>query len=350
MAHKPNKQFLVVGAGLSGLCVAIQLLRKKQAVTIVDNGINHSSAVAAGLINPLVFRRMTKSWRVDEFIPYLKDFYPSIPNPTNQPLFNPITIRRFFSSEQERRMWINKQALPEFSLYMTTLNSADDNYNDTKNPFGSARVKQSGFVDTSAFLKVAKEHVFSSARVLKEEFDYTALEDGCYRGDQYDEVVFCEGYLGFKNPWFKNLPLNQTKGETLIIHAESLPENEALNRKCFVLPLGNKHFKIGSTYSWHNIDLIPSEEGREKILSNFRFLSDATVPVVDHEAGVRPTTFDRRPLLGTHPDQKNYHVFNGLGSKGYMIAPLLSKEFVDYLLEGRELHEEVKISRIYHGR
>ena len=68
-------KFLIVGAGLSGITVAIQLIRKGANVTLIDNGINFSSHVAAGMINPFVFRRMTKSWRVDDFIPNLKAFY-----------------------------------------------------------------------------------------------------------------------------------------------------------------------------------------------------------------------------------------------------------------------------------
>ena len=40
-------------------------------------------------------------------------------------------------------------------------------------------------------------------------------------------------------------------------------------------------------------------------------------------------------------------IFNGLGTKGYMIGPLLAKEFVDYLLEGNELDQEVKLERFF---
>ena len=72
---KNKKSMLIVGAGLSGICVSLQLLKRGCSVTLVDNQKNVSSRVAVGMINPLVFRRMTKSWRVDEFLPYLKTFY-----------------------------------------------------------------------------------------------------------------------------------------------------------------------------------------------------------------------------------------------------------------------------------
>ena len=62
---KPQK-FLIVGAGLAGTSLAHQLLKAEQSVTILDKGENHATAIAAGMVNPMVFRRMNKSWRLDE--------------------------------------------------------------------------------------------------------------------------------------------------------------------------------------------------------------------------------------------------------------------------------------------
>ena len=72
------RKILVVGAGLSGVSVSIQLLRKGADLVLIDNGKNASSIIAAGIMNPLVFRRMTKGWRVDDFVPSSVKFYSSI--------------------------------------------------------------------------------------------------------------------------------------------------------------------------------------------------------------------------------------------------------------------------------
>ena len=74
------KKILIVGSGLAGTTLGLQLIRKGANVTLFDDGVNHSSRVAAGMINPIVFRRVNKGWRVDEFIPYLQEFYRSILN------------------------------------------------------------------------------------------------------------------------------------------------------------------------------------------------------------------------------------------------------------------------------
>jgi glycine/D-amino acid oxidase-like deaminating enzyme len=69
------------------------------------------------------------------------------------------------------------------------------------------------------------------------------------------------------------------------------------------------------------------------------------VEVLQQVAGIRPTVPDRRPILGRHPIYSNLSLFNGLGTKGYMMAPLLSKEMCLYLLENKSLHKEVVIDR-----
>lgn len=344
------KKVLVVGAGLSGICVAIQLLRKSVNVTLVDNGENASSLIAAGIMNPLVFRRMTKGWRVDDFVPYLIDFYTSIEEESNSSFFENLPIRRLFSTEHERELWIKKQHNEGFTQYMTPLEDSDDNYDLCINQFGSGRIKNAYTVTPDVFLNASKDIITQKGTVINATFDYSELKETTYKGVQYDDIVFCEGYLGMNNPWFSFLPINPTKGEVLTVRSEKLPENESLNRKCFNLPMGEKRFKIGSTIDWNNTSLDITEEGKQEILQNLSYIIDEEVEMLNHQAGIRPGSKDRRPFIGTHPEHPNYHVFNGLGSKGYMLCPLLSEEFSAWILEGKPLDPEVYIERYYLGR
>lgn len=340
-----SSKILIVGAGLSGVSVAIQLIRKGAKVTLIDNGVNVSSSVAAGMINPLVFRRMTKSWRVDEFIPYLKSFYVGLEEETGGTFFHLVPIRRLFSTEQEHDFWIKKQDRDDFKPYMHEVTKDDYSYSGGKNPFGSGRVKETFYVDVKPFLESTKKWIASKGEILNEEFDSTQLINTTYKNEVYDDIIFCVGYLNPDNKWFGALPLDQTKGETLTIVSNELPEDVSLNRKCFMLPKGNHQFKIGSTYGWSDPTTHITEEAKNEILHNLSFIIDEKVSVIEQEAGIRPTTRDRRPLLGTHTEHKNYHIFNGLGAKGFMLAPLISLEFVEYLLDGVALDKEVSIGR-----
>lgn len=341
------KKVLVVGGGLAGCSMAVHLIRENCDVTLIDSGVNHSSIVAAGMINPLVFRRMTKSWRVDEFIPYATEFYKSIEQATNTSFFHPIAIRRFFSSEQERDFWLNKQQQEAFIPYMEVCNEEDETYMLEVNPFGSGRVKLASYVETKTFLTNCHSFISQKGTLKIEPFNYNDVDviQTTYEGEKFDAILFCEGYQGKENPWFGDLPLNQTKGETLTVELQQMPEDVSLNRKCFVLPIGNHQFKVGATYVWNTNDTNITEAGKQHLLDNLAFVTSENPTVIHQNAGVRPTTLDRRPLMGTHEEFPNLFIFNGLGTKGYMMAPLLAKEMTDFILNKNVLNKECNVTR-----
>lgn len=340
-----NKHFLVVGSGLAGCCVSIQLLRRGAKVSMFDSGENYSSSIAAGLINPLVFRRMTKSWRLDEFMPYLRKFYTALGTESGSTFFHPVRIRRIFAHAQERESWIKRQHSAEFEAYMEVLTEEDDSFPALFNTHGTGRLKQAAYVDVEVFLSASKNYVSAHGNLIHAALDYAELSGTHYKGTSYDGVIFCEGFQGKENPWFSYLPLGQTKGETLTIQSRHIPEDESLNLKCFVLPKGGGVFKVGATYGWHNPTTHCTEEGREELKEKIAWLTDQPYEILEQSAGVRPTSIDRRPFIGEHPQKKGYYFFNGLGTKGYMLAPLLSHEFAEYLLDGKPLDREVDLAR-----
>lgn len=343
-----QQKFLIIGAGVAGISLAKHLLNERQQVTLVDSGINRSSAVAAGVINPIVFRRMTKSWRADEFIPFAENFYRSFGKECTSQFFIPITIRRLFSSQIERSLWLEKQSLEGFKKYLSPITPEDDRFNGSINEHGSGRVINSSYISTEVFLEKSKSWIKENANFIQEEFDYSSIDPVklLYKQEEYAGIIFCEGVEVIHNPWFKHIPVNPTQGETLTITSENISTTELLNRKCFLLPIGRQTFKVGSTYKWDTYTSEITEAGKEEILQNLAVLTNEPYTVINQQAGIRPTTLDRRPIMGTHPTFSGLHIFNGLGAKGYLLAPLLSKEMTDYLLNGKVLDREVSLSRI----
>jgi glycine/D-amino acid oxidase-like deaminating enzyme len=344
-----KNNILIIGAGLSGTCLARQLLKKGHAVQLIDRGENHSTAIAAGMMNPMVFRRMNKSWRLDEFVKEAKAFYLEIEELLQQPLFHPLVIRRMLSSEQERNYWLERERLPEFQEYLTPITPEDEAYSQADNPFGSGRVNAAFWIDAHAFYHANLNQFFDQNMLLKESFDVAQFdtEHLSYKGVNYDKVVFCVGYEQMNTPFFSELPIQQTKGQTLRIRSNEIPENESLNRKCFVLPLGDQVFRIGATYEWDNPDLTPTEEAKNELVNHLSVLGNYDYEIIDQQVGIRPTVLDRRPILGEHQHYKNIYLFNGLGTKGYLMAPTLSRELSECMLEGTPLDKEISIERFY---
>ena len=71
--------YIIVGQGLAGSILALTLLKKGKSVVVIDNATqNTASKIAAGLYNPVVFKRLVKSWLADDLLPYMDEFYPEM--------------------------------------------------------------------------------------------------------------------------------------------------------------------------------------------------------------------------------------------------------------------------------
>jgi glycine/D-amino acid oxidase-like deaminating enzyme len=69
--------------------------------------------------------------------------------------------------------------------------------------------------------------------------------------------------------------------------------------------------------------------------------------IIEQQAGIRPSTDDRRPFIGLHPEHSELAIFNGLGTKGVTFTLYFSEQFAKFLESGEELDPEVNIERVF---
>src|SRR3954463_6277972 len=106
-----NKRYnyIIIGQGIAGTVLAHTLLSEGKTVLIIDEGMEHStSAIAAGLYNPVVFKRLVKSWMADELIPVMDEFYTDAEQLLNTSFYFNKQIVKPFAEEQEKTLWIKK--------------------------------------------------------------------------------------------------------------------------------------------------------------------------------------------------------------------------------------------------
>lgn len=346
------KKFIIVGRGLAANCLMHQFYQHNIDFTCIgDASLSLSSKVAGGVWNPVVFKRMTASWMADVLVPSLESFYDNCEKRLNKKLIHSRQLIKPFTEDQEKVLWQKKASAGLDAFLDTRIYDAQEEHHslNIKNQFGL--VKHAGNLNINAFLE-AGDNYFKD-HIVNEVFDYSALSIHpnfvSYKNVKAENIVFCEGYLVKNNPHFNWIPLVPAKGETLIISGLGLGLKDFIfNKDGFIMDLGNDQYKVGATYDWADLNDHTSSKGLKSLEDKIKHITTAPYQIIGQEAGVRPSSIDRRPIIGQHPQYPNLHIFNGLGAKGVMLAPFFTENFVHFYLQKNSLHSEVNVKRFYH--
>ncbi len=341
------KHAIIVGFGLAGFHYALELQKNNKDFLIISNEGEGASRNAGGVFNPTVLKRFTMSWRGNEFFDQATSTYRYFEKTYKTKVFHKTPINYYFNNLSDHNNWIvasHKSGLDHF-LSPQIINIADEGL---KAEFGYAKLKNVGKLDINKALEEFIKRLDLKSYSSK-VFDYGKLKlldnKVKYMGVEAKHIIFCEGFQLRKNPWFSYLPLIGSKGEFLHIKTKKLSQKQIIKSGLFVVPIQTDLFWVGSNFDRKDKTSKPTKSGKDWILSKLKRLLDFPFEVVDHKAAIRPTVQDRRPLLGSHPKEKNLYVFNGLGTRGVLTGPLLAKWMYRFVVEKKKLPSEVAIER-----
>jgi len=342
--------YLIVGHGLAGSMLAHTLAATKNKILVIDQPkANAASMVAAGLLNPLAGKRFAKSWLADILVPYATRFYREVEQIAGQQFFHQKPILKLFSSVEEQNNWMGKSAGTHYGEFIKEVFTSLPPSADINQEQGGIVIDKGGYLDVPLFLESLRQIRIEKQEILAETFQFETLqihEAGVqYQDIQARQIIFCEGYQGAQNPFFSWLPFSLNKGELLDLETDFLPNEYIYNKAVYVLGIGENQWRVGATYNWRQVDEQLSSEGRDELELKVKNLLKKPFRVINHKVGIRPAVRDRRPLIGTHPAYPNVKFFNGMGSKGVMMAPYLAHHFGQVLQGEEELMKEVNILR-----
>lgn len=351
-------KIIIVGHGISGAVLAARALICGMDVCVIDRERTHApSRAAAGLWNPVTFKKPALVWNAARFIPELNSFYPQMEKFFQRSFFHPKSYFRIFSEPEEVDRWIEKFSDPEFSDFGGT----EITYPKlpVKAPYGAAKVKEAGYVDVPVMLESGKKTILQKGDFFEEDFlmsRLTVRNSGVSYKTQNntvidaDHLIFADGPQVLKNPFFNFLDFRPVKGEVLTVKIPRLNTDAILSKRFFLLPAGAQLYLAGATYSRKELTAENTGEARRELENKLRNCIDLPFEVVSQKAGIRPATKDRKPVMGTHPQEGRIHLFNGMGSRAVMMVPKLAKDLLDYLQHNSELDQDVDIARFLRGK
>lgn len=339
----------VVGGGLAGCALVWEGIRRGYRVALVDKlKPSSSSRVAAGLVTPITGGRFALSWRFEEYYSAADSLYRFVQESTQRTFWSVAPALRIFTSSQQRtdfeERWTGPESAVDVGSLQVELLSASD-LSGFAAPWGgfsmspAARLGTEAYVDATRAFLGQQGLLFDALVDLQHELVSTPQ---CMRIEGLDLqarwIALAQGLEARSNAWFGGLPLHPARGDVLEVFAGSKQIEHVVHRDGWIVPLGPSRYLLGATYARDPQEcLIESPVGlkaRAELIGRWESFFDepqADVQWIEQRASVRPASYDRHPLIGSHPEHRNLICLNGLGSKGSLMAPRLAQLLLDEL-------------------
>lgn len=352
---------IIVGAGLAGASAALHISgHERVLIAEAHQPAAGASGASAGLVNPMMGLKARPAWRYAEALEALDEL---VHLAESEHLFQSSGIVRPATTVKQAAFF--RETARTFSDEVMWLSESEmtERYPGLKCDGGGLWVRRGGSVQVASFVRAMLKKAQSRGATLRME---VTVENWGTNGDLIwaafrDEqntrhrvkarrILFCVGYGYRRIDELASLNLHAIKGQTIRVACpreldwlRAVP----LSGQGYVAPDGEA-LVIGSTYERDFEDLLPSEQRSQEILDKAGLMVPTLnrASVLSARAGVRITVPGTRlPMVGHLPGLSNAWIFSGLGSKGILMAPLLSRRLPAWFKNPRDIPRELQVCK-----
>lgn len=344
---------VVVGGGIAGCAMVWEAIRRERSVALVDfPHPNSSSRVAAGLVTPITGNRLASSWEFDSFFPVADQLYQFAQSLTLQSFWLKKPALRIFLTPQESELFESKWSSPKLGTIQAT-RCSEMPIADLHAPWGGFSMQPAARLDTQCFLQATHDYLQHRHALFLTQLtlpsDLQPSPTGFFIPPlnlHAKSACLALGTAALQQNWFPPLDLHPARGDILKIlppaHSILATIDSVIHKDVWFVPLSDGTALLGATYDRHATDIDPSSPcgvaAKAQLVhrlanwfpSNTNPPTDRS-PIIDQRAAIRPASYDRHPMIGSHPNHQNLVCLNGLGSKGSLLAPKLASLLWDWL-------------------
>lgn len=304
---------LVIGQGLAGTLVSHFALERSWDVHVIDAGLPSASAVAAGMFNPMSFRRIVPVWEAEAHLSVMLQTYQAIERILGVTLLHHLPIHKVLPNAEYASLWNDKRST------IPWLEPRQSEHDKT------GIVSGGGWLNLPLLIQEWRLRLTTEGRFEGRLSNTNDLPKS--QGGPWDAVVDCRG-IGIHTPSdLVPLDIRKNRGELLTISCpeDSVgpPAEAVLNFGKWTIPIGQGKWRLGASYEWNRDDYDPTPATQAFLIDALTSQTPAIGPisVEDHLVGMRPVSKDRRPAVGPYPGAAGRYVLNGLGTRGVLIGP-----------------------------
>jgi tRNA U-34 5-methylaminomethyl-2-thiouridine biosynthesis protein MnmC len=360
-------EYIVVGAGIGGCSVAYELSQHSNDILLIDklpNVAKGASGAAGAFLSPLLGKPNDFKDLVTKALKYsirlYKEKFPiSIDN---------CGTTRIPKNEKDR------EKFKTYEPYMDFAYSVDnDGYyfkvGTVINSFAICKML-SGMANLS-FKKSVKTKFDYEVKSISYDGEYWTLNDELKSKKLilttgHEMELLDEKYINIKPVWGQRIDIETSTNLDRNYHKACSVS------KSFATSAGKYKVSIGATHHRDKKEIQNSESNTEELLkkaSDIVELKD--IKVTKKFFGARASSFDYFPVVGEIIDSKktleefpylvngthvntqrftryeNLYILNGVGGRGFVLAPYLAKQLVENIVNNKPIDENIKCDRLF---
>lgn len=359
--------FAIIGAGVNGCFMAYRLHRAGKKVVLLDpKGIGGSGSQAAGaFLSPKVGKGGDLKAIVNEAYTVAVDFYHK-----NTPhLFTQEGLLHFPKDEEDALV-----NFPEFKKLSD--NPFTEPTNSHLDLLKRKDIAKEGlfFSDAGIVDPIALCHYLSDdVECINQKVEKTSWSEHSWDLEycQAENIILASGAypLSLDADYIK---LRAVWGERIEVTSSTKVETNYHQNISISATKENSRIVIGATHQQHQLDKELDPNEAQLLLDKADAIMDLKdIKIMDHRGGVRAGSFDYLPMIGpivdtlgtlakfpklingTKVDEKllcyypNAHIINGVGGRGFVLAPYLSLCLTNALVNNTEIDSRLTTYRLF---
>ena len=330
---------IILGTGVSGLSVAMGLLKRGYHVTLLerDEVGNESSWAGGGILSPLLpwdYTEPCSRLALRSMAAYA-DWVEAIEARSGQVAeYWPCGMHVLDAIQPEDALaWCATHGLAAQLGHTNTSDIWLPDIAQVRNPrlvaaLRGAIVRLGGVIHTHC---LTEETTSQAGRILS-----VRTNRGSFSADQF--VLATGAWSGIGLPGLTGVPnVRPIRGQMLLFKLEPGVLNTVLYRNgLYLIPRRDGHVLVGSTLEDAGFDKSTDIATLQRLHAEAAKLLPVlgSMQPIQHWAGLRPGSPDNIPVIGRHPDFENVFVNTGHYRYGVTMAPASAELLVD-LMEGK---------------
>ena len=352
-------KYIIVGGGICGCSTAYELSKTSKDIILLEKKSDvakGASGAAGAFLSPLLgkpnsFKNLvTKSLKyVTEF--YKKDFPEFVETPGTVRIPKDVKDQEKFESYKP---YMDFEYTQKDDGYFFEIGSVVQSYNICK--------KMVENIEKKFNYEVLNISFNGKNWIINNEYSCENL----ILATGYENKLLDENYIQIRAVWGRRIDITSTTATSVNYHKACSVSKSTTGED------GLNYLSIGATHHRDKADVEKIEENHKNLLEKADdIIHLENVNIIHDHVGARACSTDYFPMIGaiidsektlkefpylthgTHVQEerftryKNLYIINGVGGRGFVLAPFLAKELITFINDDTKLDKELTIDRFF---